>query len=43
VDENDYLVIEFYGETKEKINGGYVLIDIDNDELPITDQTRIEA
>jgi len=43
VDENDYLVIEFYGETKEKINSGYVLIDIDNDELPIADQTRIEA
>jgi hypothetical protein len=43
VDENDYLVIEFYGQTKDKINSGFVLIDIDDDSLPIADQTRIEA
>ncbi len=43
VDEDDYLVIEFYGETKDKINNGFVLIDIDDDLLPVADQTRIEA
>ena len=43
VDENDYLEIDFYGETKEKVNIGYMLLSIDDDSLPIADQTRIEA
>ncbi len=43
VDENDYLEIDFYGETKSKINAGYVLLSIDDSSLPIADQTRIEA
>jgi archaellum component FlaF (FlaF/FlaG flagellin family) len=43
VDENDYLEIDFYGETKDKVNAGYVLLSIDDNNLPIADQTRIEA
>ena len=43
VDENDYLEIDFYGQTKDKVNAGYMLLSIDDDTLPISDQTRIEA
>jgi hypothetical protein len=43
VDENDYLEIDFYGETKTKVNAGYILLSIDDVSLPIADQTRIEA
>jgi len=43
VDENDYLEIDFYGETKSKVNAGYILLSIDDSSLPIADQTRIEA
>ena len=42
-DENDYLEIDFYGETKDKVNDGYILLSIDDNTLPIADQTRIEA
>lgn len=43
VDENDYLEIDIYGETKDKVNAGYILLSIDDNALPIADQTRIEA
>ena len=44
VDENDYLEISFYGETKDRPDrAGYIQLSIDNDTLPIADQTRIEA
>ena len=43
IDETDYLEIDFYGHTKEKVNDGYFLIRIDDSSLPIADQTRIEA
>ena len=43
VDENDYLEIDFYGETKTKVNDGYMLLSIDDNTLPEADQTRIEA
>jgi hypothetical protein len=43
VDENDYLEIEFYAETKTNVNDGSILISIDDNSLPIADQTRIEA
>ncbi|MBN1161554.1 MAG: hypothetical protein JXA17_06390 [Dehalococcoidales bacterium] len=43
LDENDYLEIDFYAETKDKVNAGYIQIDIDDSTLPIADQTRIEA
>jgi len=43
VDEDDYLEIDFYGETKAKVNAGYILLSIDDNTLPEADQTRIEA
>lgn len=43
VDENDYLEITFYGETKVRSNFGYIQLSIDDNTLPIADQTRIEA
>jgi hypothetical protein len=43
VDENDYLEIAFYGQTKVNPNAGYIQLSIDDNTLPIADQTRIEA
>lgn len=45
IDENDYLEIDYYGETDRAPAGtpGYLQISIDNDSLPVNEQTRIEA
>jgi hypothetical protein len=43
VDQNDYLEIDFYGATSKKPGGstGYMQLSIDDDSLPLADQTRI--
>ena len=45
VDENDYLEIDYYGQTGQGPNGanGYMELRIDDDSLSTDDQTRIEA
>ena len=44
VNQNDYLEISFYGQlTRNPDNAGYIYLDIDDNTLPIADQTRIEA
>lgn len=45
VDGNDYLEIDYYVETTRKPTGqgGYVELSIDDNTLPILEQTRIEA
>jgi hypothetical protein len=45
VDGNDYLEVDFYGVSDSGPSGvsGYMQLNIDDDTLPITDQTRIEA
>jgi hypothetical protein len=44
-DKDDYLEIDFYGETRTAPDGvpGMLLISIDNSGLPVADQTRIEG
>jgi len=44
-DKDDYLEIDFYGETNAAPEGtpGTLQISIDNNSLPVSDQTRIEA
>lgn len=44
-DENDYLEIDYYGETDSPPEGvpGYLQISIDDANLAVNDQTRIEA
>jgi hypothetical protein len=45
VDENDYLEIDYYGQTTLGPNGdwGYMQLNMDDNTLPISEQTRIEA
>ena len=45
IDSNDYLEIDFYGQTDMGPSGdaGTIQISIDDNSLPITDQTRIEV
>jgi hypothetical protein len=45
VDANDYLEIDYYGQTASGPGGaiGYMQLSIDNDGLPAADQTRIES
>jgi hypothetical protein len=45
VDQNDYLEIDFYALTKapDTVNGGYVLLRIDDGSLGLANQTRIQA
>jgi hypothetical protein len=45
IDGNDYLEIDFYGLAKVGPNAplGYIQLSIDDDTLPVSDQTRIEA
>lgn len=45
VDENDYLEIDFYGQTAQGPAGneGYMQVSIDDSSLPLSEQTRIEA
>jgi hypothetical protein len=45
IDSNDYLEIDFYGETASGPDGGtgYMQLSIDDGGLPAADQTRIEA
>ncbi len=44
-DENDYLEIDYYGDTINGPNGGggYLQLSIDDNTLPVADQTRIEV
>ncbi len=45
VDQNDYLEIDFYAETKiqDDVDGGYVQLRIDDGSLALANQTRIRA
>jgi hypothetical protein len=45
VNENDYLEIDYYGQTASGPGGGpgYVQLNIDDNSLPVSDQTRIES
>jgi hypothetical protein len=45
VDENDYLEIDYYGETGLGPGGasGYLQLSVDDNNLPADEQTRIEA
>ena len=45
VDENDYLEIDYYGETNLGPSGesGYLQLSVDDNTLPADEQTRIEA
>jgi archaellum component FlaF (FlaF/FlaG flagellin family) len=45
VDENDYLEIDYYGQTSSGPNSesGYMQLSIDDNTLPESEQTRIEA
>jgi hypothetical protein len=45
VDENDYLEIDYYGQTTQGPGGdsGLMELIVDDDTLPMADQTRIEA
>jgi hypothetical protein len=45
VDGNDYLEIDFYGQTNLGPGGdsGYLQLSIDDNSLPVSEQTRIEA
>jgi archaellum component FlaF (FlaF/FlaG flagellin family) len=44
-DQNDYLEIDYYGHSLSGPNGpwGYMQLSIDDDSLPVSEQTRIEA
>jgi hypothetical protein len=41
--QNDYLEISFYGQTTGVSNAGYIQISVDDNTLPVADQTRLEA
>jgi hypothetical protein len=45
VDENDYLEIDYYGETNlgPGVESGYLRLSVDDNALPDDEQTRIEA
>jgi hypothetical protein len=45
VDENDYLEIDYYGQTGQGPDGGSGTMElrVDDDNLPLDEQTRIEA
>jgi archaellum component FlaF (FlaF/FlaG flagellin family) len=45
VDENDYLEIDYYGQTTQGPDGGsgYMQLSVDDSTLPVSDQTRIKA
>ncbi len=45
VDENDYLEIDYYGQTTlgPDSDSGYMQLSMDDNTLPISEQTRIEA
>jgi len=45
VDGNDYLEIDYYGQTLQGPDSatGYLQLSIDNNNLAIDDQTRIES
>ena len=45
IDENDYLEIDYYGQTAlgPGDGSGYMQLNIDDESLPQTDQTRIES
>jgi hypothetical protein len=45
VDENDYLEIDYYGQTGggPDADSGYMQLNIDDNTLPVSDQTRIES
>lgn len=45
IDGNDYLEIDYYGQTSQGPDGGpgYMQLIMDDSTLPVTDQTRIEA